>query len=97
VYLDKLDKELEARGLAFVRYADDFVCCFQYWSDVRKFFSDLKVRLEKYGLRMAEEKTRVLEFGRFAAQNIRNLWMKTKEGLIRPETFDSQRFQFYCG
>ena len=82
---------------SLIRYADDFVCYFQYWSDVRKFFSDLKVRLEKYGLRMAEEKTRVLEFGHFAAQNIRNLWMKTKEGLIRLETFDFLGFQFYCG
>jgi hypothetical protein len=66
-----------------IRYADDFVCCFQYESDALKLFTDLKVHLEKYELRMAEEKTCVLEFGRFAAQNIRNHWKKTKEGLIR--------------
>lgn len=48
------------------RYADDFVCCFQYENDAKNFYGMLKERLEKFGLSLAEEKSKIIRFGRFA-------------------------------
>jgi len=60
----------ECTGDAFiVRYADDFVCMFQYENEARKFISDLKERLAKFGLEIAEDKSKIIRFGRFARQN----------------------------
>lgn len=51
-------------GLAYiVRYADDFVCCFQYENEAKAFYGALKVRLEKFGLEIAEDKTKIIYFG----------------------------------
>lgn len=47
-------------------YADDFICCFQYKSDIENFFRMIKERFSKYGLELEENKTRLIEFGRFA-------------------------------
>jgi RNA-directed DNA polymerase len=53
------------RGEAYlIRYADDFVCAFQYLEDAERFYRVLGRRLEKYGLQLAEEKTRLLRFSR---------------------------------
>ena len=52
-----------------IRYADDFVCCFQNEYEVKVFREKLEERFAKYGLELAKEKTKVLEFGRFARQN----------------------------
>lgn len=76
-----------ARGQAgIVRYADDFVCCFQYKSDAINFFADLKHRMNKFGLEIAEEESKIIEFGRFA-----NTGLKKKA-----ETFDFLGFTHYC-
>jgi group II intron reverse transcriptase/maturase len=57
----------QSRGMAeIVRYADDFVCCFQYEDDARNFYEALKERLGKFGLELSEEKSRIIRFGRFA-------------------------------
>lgn len=57
-------------GQAYLfRYADDFVACFQYRADARRFRQILAERLEGFGLEVAEEKTKCLEFGRFARSN----------------------------
>lgn len=64
-----------------VRYADDYVCCFQYETEARAFYQKLIERLGKYGLKLAEEKTRIVEFGRFAKRDRKN------KGLSKPETF----------
>jgi group II intron reverse transcriptase/maturase len=54
------------RGQAMlIRYADDFVCAFQYESDARAFYEELPERLKKFGLQIAPEKTRILRFTRF--------------------------------
>lgn len=50
---------------SMVRYADDFVCCFRYERDAKKFLAELKERLSKFGLEIAEEKTKIIRFGRF--------------------------------
>ncbi|MCM2535250.1 reverse transcriptase domain-containing protein [Neobacillus pocheonensis] len=52
-----------------MRYADDFVCCFQSKSEAQQFFHSLKLRLKKFNLEIAEDKTKIIPFGRFAEQN----------------------------
>ena len=72
-----------ARGdMVVVRFADDFVVGFQYLDDARQFLSELRERFAKFNLELHPDKTRLIEFGRFAAQNRR------KHGLGKPETFD---------
>lgn len=82
----------QCRGQCYlIRYADDFVCCFQNKWEAEIFRRKLEERLAKYGLSLEEEKTKILEFGRFAAEN------RKKSGEGKPETFDFLGFTFYCG
>lgn len=74
-----------------IRYCDDFVCCFQNEYEARVFREKLEERFAKYGLELAEEKTKILEFGRFAKQN------RERRGKGKPNTFDFLGFTFYCG
>ncbi|MBR0091080.1 MAG: group II intron reverse transcriptase/maturase [Lachnospiraceae bacterium] len=74
-----------------IRYADDFVCCFQNKWEAETFRKRLEERFNKYGLELAEEKTKILEFGRFAAER------RVARGKGKPETFDFVGFTFYCG
>jgi group II intron reverse transcriptase/maturase len=69
MWFDKVVKEKCAGDAFIVRYADDFVCMFQYEKEARKFFSDLKERLAKFGLEIAEDKSKVIRFGRFARKD----------------------------
>lgn len=81
-----------ARGDVIVaRYADDFVMGFQHQSEAKRFLRDLQVRFAKFGLELHPEKTRLIEFGRFAAEN------RQQRGLGKPETFDFLGFTHYCG
>lgn len=73
-----------------VRYADDYVCCFQYKREAEIFFHVLKKRLAKFGLELAEDKSKILRFGRFAADDRKRL------GKGKPETFDFLGFTHYC-
>jgi group II intron reverse transcriptase/maturase len=71
-----------ARGdVVIVRYADDVVVGFEREDDARRFWAELGERLAKFGLELAADKTRLVEFGRFAAHN------RARRGLGRPETF----------
>lgn len=81
----------QCRGEAYlIRYADDFVCCFQHKEDAEGFYKALKERMAKFQLTLAEEKTRILEFGRYATGN------RKKRGESKPETFSFLGFTFYC-
>jgi group II intron reverse transcriptase/maturase len=81
-----------ARGDMIVsRFADDFVVGFQYLGDARQFLSDLRERFAKFNLELHPDKTRLIEFGRFAAQN------RKERGLKKPETFDFLGFTHICG
>jgi len=73
-----------------VRFADDFVCCFQYKEDAERFYAALILRLEKFKLSVAAEKTKIIEFGRFAESD------RKKRGERKPETFDFLGFTHYC-
>jgi group II intron reverse transcriptase/maturase len=80
------------RGAAtIVRYADDFICTFEYESDARRFQEALGKRLGRYGLELAEEKTKLIRFGRFARRDSQRL------GEESPSTFDFLGFTHYCG
>lgn len=73
-----------------VRYADDFVCCFQYHDEAERFYKALKERLRKFELEVAENKSKIIMFGRFAEQD------RKKQGLGKPETFDFLGFTHIC-
>jgi RNA-directed DNA polymerase len=73
-----------------VRYADDFVMGFQHQHEARQFQTELKARLEQFGLSLHPEKTRLIEFGRFAASNRRG------RGECKPQTFDFLGFTHVC-
>jgi RNA-directed DNA polymerase len=73
-----------------IRYADDFVVCFQYKPEAEGFREELGKRLGKFGLEVEPTKTKVMEFGRFAVQNAR------KRG-ERAEAFDFLGLTHYCG
>ena len=80
-----------AKGaVTIVRYADDFVVGFQYCSDAEMFQRDLAARLRKFKLELHPDKTRLIEFGRFAAQN------RAERGAGRPEIFTFLGFQHIC-
>ena len=74
-----------------VRYADDIVCGFEHEVEARRFMAELKERFEQFDLTLHEQKTRLLQFGRFAAQN------RAKRGLDKPETFNFFGFTHICG
>ncbi len=82
----------DARGeVLFVRYADDYVAGFQLEDDARTFLADLGKRLEHFGLSLHPDKTRLIEFGRYAAER------RAKRGLGKPETFTFLGFTHICG
>lgn len=79
------------KGEAYeVRFADDFILCFQYREDAEKVLEVLTKRFEKYGLTLHPEKTRLMEFGRQA------LTKSEKPGGIKPPTFDFLGFTHLC-
>ena len=82
----------EATGnMIIVRYADDFIVGFQHETDARRFLEEMRARLQEFALSLHPEKTRLIEFGRFAARD-----RKTR-GLGKTETFNFLGFTFICG
>jgi RNA-directed DNA polymerase len=73
-----------------VRYADDFVIGFQYRKEAEHFLQALRQRMSQFGLELHQEKTRLIEFGRFAAAN------RERRGEGKPETFDFLCFTHIC-
>ncbi|RKX37728.1 MAG: group II intron reverse transcriptase/maturase [Verrucomicrobia bacterium] len=73
-----------------VRYADDFVVGFQHRSEAESFQKVLRQRLGKFNLKLHPEKTRLMEFGRFAGSN------RKRDGQSKPETFDFLGFTHAC-
>jgi group II intron reverse transcriptase/maturase len=81
-----------ARGdMIAVRYADDAVLGFQHREDAEKFLEQLQERVRKFGLELHPEKTRLIEFGRYAAER------RAKRGEGKPETFNFLGFTHICG
>lgn len=90
-WVKKWRKTRTKGDLIIVRYADDFVTGFQYQNEALQFHKELQARLEKFGLELNKEKTRLIEFGRFAAKDREN------RGQGKPETFDFLGFTHICG
>ena len=81
----------EAKGdMIMVRYADDLVVGFQHETDARRFWDAMRDRLREFSLSLHPDKTRLIEFGRFAAQNCK------KRGRSKPETFKFLGFVLIC-
>ena len=77
-------------NVVVVRYADDFVLGFQYKDEAKRYLEFLHERFAKFGLKLHETKTRLIEFGRFAEEN------RAKRGERRPETFEFLGFTHMC-
>jgi group II intron reverse transcriptase/maturase len=81
-----------ARGdVIVVRYADDVVLGFEHQEEAERFLREVRERLAKFGLELHPEKTRLIEFGRFAARD------RKQRGEGKPETFDFLGFTHICG
>jgi group II intron reverse transcriptase/maturase len=76
--------------VVIVRFADDFVCGFERLGDAQRFLRDLRERFAKFNLELHPDKTRLIEFGRFAASN------RAARGLGKPETFEFLGFTHIC-
>lgn len=77
-------------SMIIVRYADDFVMGFQHHRDAERFLAELGQQMAKYGLKLHPDKTRLIEFGQFAAAS------RKRQGLGKPETFDFLGFTHIC-
>jgi len=80
-----------AGDVIVVRFCDDVVVGFQYQQDAEGFLEALRKRFRKFNLELHEDKTRLIEFGRFAVQN------RKRQGKGKPETFDFLGFTHICG
>ena len=85
-------RKKQARGdVIIVRYADDAVLGFEHRTEAERFLEELRERLGKFGLELHPEKTRLIEFGRFAAEH------RKQRGEGKPETFNFLGFTHICG
>lgn len=85
-------RKAHAKGdVIIVRYADDFVLGFQHRDEAERFQQELWERMAEYGLELHSEKTRLIEFGRFAEGN------RQRDGAGKPETFNFLGFTHICG
>ena len=90
LWFENVEKK-EIKGYTeMVRYADDFVITAQTKQEAQQTLQDLKIRLKKFNLDLSKDKTRLIEFGRYAAENSR------KRGKRKPETFDFLGLTHYC-
>jgi RNA-directed DNA polymerase len=85
-------RRCEATGdMIIVRYADDVVVGFEHESDARRFWDAMRERLQEFSLSLHPEKTRLIEFGRHAADR------RAQRGIGKPETFNFLGFSFISG
>ena len=76
--------------VVIVRWADDFVVGFEHEQDARRFWAELAQRFAQFGLELHPDKTRLIEFGRFASAR------RVRQGSGKPETFDFLGFTHFC-
>ena len=84
-------KKISKGYVEIINYADDMIICFQYENEAKKIYELMRIRLKECKLEFAEDKTRLIEFGRYAEER------RNKRGLGKPETFDFLGFTHYCG
>ncbi len=91
LWADQWRKRHAHGDVAIVRYADDIVVGFEYESDANAFHEAMCVRMKQFALQVHPEKTRIVEFGRYAAER------RGRRGLGKPETFTFLGFVHICG
>src|SRR5450631_1231446 len=91
LWADIWRKKVAKGDVVVVRYADDLVVGFQHRTDAERFLKEFRERLAKFGLELHPDKTRLIEFGRFAARD------RKARGERKPETFTFLGFTHYCG
>src|ERR1700756_1587089 len=91
LWADHWRRKATKGDVIIARYADDLVLGFQQWADAVRFLKQFRERLAKFGLELHADKTRLIEFGRFAAQN------RKQRGKGKPETFTFLGFTHFCG
>ena len=91
LWVEAWRKKVACGDVIVVRYADDLVAGFQHRTDAERFLREFRDRLAKFGLELHPDKTRLIEFGRFAARN------RKQRGEGKPETFTFLGFTHFCG
>jgi group II intron reverse transcriptase/maturase len=91
LWVEAWRKKIAKGDVIVVRYADDLVVGFQYRTEAERFLREFRERLAKFGLELHADKTRLIEFGRFAARN------REQRGEGKPETFTFLGFTHFCG
>jgi RNA-directed DNA polymerase len=91
LWVEAWRKKAAQGDVIVVRYADDLVVGFENRTEAERFQKEFRERLAKFGLELHPEKTRLIEFGRFAAQN------RKRRGEGKPETFTFLGFTHHCG
>ena len=74
-----------------MRFADDIIIGFEHEGEARRFLADMRQRMEKFALSLHPDKTRLIEFGRYAARR------RVRRGLGKPQTFNFLGFTHICG
>jgi group II intron reverse transcriptase/maturase len=91
LWADVWRRKVAKGDVIIVRYADDLVMGFQHRADAERFLREFKERLAKFGLELHPDKTRLIEFGRYATRD------REQRGKGKPETFNFLGFTHYCG
>jgi len=91
LWADVWRKKVAKGDMIVVRYADDLVVGFQHRTDAERFLREFKDRMAKFGLELHPDKTRLIEFGRYAARD------REQRGERKPETFTFLGFTHFCG
>jgi group II intron reverse transcriptase/maturase len=91
LWVEAWRKKMAKGDVIVVCYADDLVLGFQYRTEAERFLREFRERLAKFGLELHADKTRLIEFGRFAARD------RKQRGQGKPETFTFLGFTHYCG
>lgn len=90
LWFEKVERKELTGEAQLIRYADDFVICLQHKEEAQRVLEDVKARMQKFGLELAEDKTRIVEFGRFAEENHK------RRGEGKPGTIEFLGFTHYC-
>ena len=91
LWADVWRKNVAKGDVVVIRYAGDLVVGFQHRTGAQRFLKEFRERLAKFGLELNPAKTRMIEFGRFAARD------REQRGEGKPETFIFLGFTHYCG
>jgi group II intron reverse transcriptase/maturase len=90
LWFERVEKK-EIRGyVELIRYADDFIIGTRTREEAERILADLTARFQKFNLTLSPEKTKIIEFGRFAREH------RQRQGMGKPDTFDFLGFTHYC-